>query len=63
MCLQLETWGLLLNVQELSDKKKKIESCIICGVRIMFTFIAHTGWSHISVWAAPYKYEWITIYA
>jgi hypothetical protein len=64
ICLQLETWGLLLNVQELSDcKKKSIECWIICGVHVIFTFVAHSGWSHVSVWAAPYKYEWIAIYA
>jgi len=33
------------------------------GLHVIFTFVAHSGWSHISIWAAPYKYEWITLYA
>jgi hypothetical protein len=43
--------------------KKNIESWIICGVQVIFTFVTHIGWSHISIWAAPYKYEWIALYA
>lgn len=43
--------------------EKNIVSWIICGVHVIFTFVTHSGWSHISIWAAPYKYEWIAVYA
>lgn len=35
----------------------------ICGVHVIFTFVTHSGWSHISIGAAPYKYEWLANYA